>query len=88
MRWFRNESSDSFQKFVGWGVFHESEAEPFLTQVFDGCSYEIYFFVKDQEAVVRFAECPDFHGWILSVMLVNVQLKLFGNLAGVDCCCY
>ena len=69
-------------------TFHESETEPFLTEVFYGCSYEVYFFVNDQETVVRFAESPDYHRCILRVMLVNVQLKLFGNLAGVDCCCY
>ena len=35
MRWFKDESSDSFQHFVGWGVFHESETEPFLVEIFD-----------------------------------------------------
>ena len=33
---------------------------------------------------MRLGECPDLHGRILRIMLVDIQLQLLGNLPGVN----
>ena len=52
---FRLSFLNFVDKFSCCNITHQREAEPLLAQIFDGCSYMIYFIVNKQETVMCFA---------------------------------
>ena len=57
-------------------ILHQCKPEPLLPEVLDRSAYQIDLLVYYQKPVVRLGECPDLHGRILRIMLIDVQLQL------------
>ena len=55
----------SSKKFICGSVFHQSEAEPLLSEILDGGPDQIDFIVNDQKTVMSFGEYAHLYRWIL-----------------------
>ena len=73
----------SLQQFAG-GHLHAVEGEPLFAEVFDAGSEVIDRFVNTKEAVMRSVEDVNIYRRILGVVLLNIQLQLFGWFLGVN----
>ena len=67
----------SLQQFAGVHL-HAVEGEPFFAKVFDAGAEVIDRFVNTKETVMWTVEDVNIYRWILSIMLLYIQLQLCG----------
>ena len=63
---------------------HAVESEPPFTEVFDASTEVIDCLVYAEESVVRAVELDNLYWWVLRIVLLNIQLQLYGWFFGID----
>jgi len=59
---------------------HARKGEAFFAEVFEGCADVVEgLAVEDEKAVVKMSNGPHLHGWILVVVLLNIQSELVAD---------
>ena len=64
------------KEIVSGSVFHQSEAEPLLSEILDGGPDQIDFIVNDQKTVMSFGEYAHFYRRILCIMLPRLSIRV------------